>query len=78
MREELRIGGNHSPFNNPRSLFLKDDAAIICNRNSQKLLSVNLDSYAVEELEEFSEPIIQYSESGKYRFVLSKSGIYAI
>lgn len=78
MREELRIGGNNSPFNYPKSLFLKNDTAIICNRNSQKLLSINLDSYAVEELQEFSEPIIQYIESGKYRFVLSKSGIYAI
>ena len=78
MREELRIGGNKSPFSNPKSLYLKDDNAIICNRNSQKLLSVNLNSYAVEELEEFSEPIMQYVESGKYKFVLLKSGIYAI
>lgn len=78
MREELRIGGNHSPFNKPKSLYLKDDTAIICNAQSQKLIGVNLDSYAVKEIEEFNEPVIQYIESGKYRFVLLKSGIYAI
>ena len=78
MREELRIGGNHSPFDKPKSLFLKDNAAIICNQASQKLVSVNLDTYAVNELEELPEPVTQYIESSKYRFVLLKSGIYAI
>lgn len=78
MREELRIGGNHSPFDKPKSLYLKGDTAIISNQGSQKLISVNLDSYAVSELQEFDEPVSQYIESGKYSFVLLKSGIYAI
>ncbi len=78
MREELRIGGNNSPFDKPKSLYLNGDTAIISNQNSQKLISVNLESYAVEELQEFNEPISQYTESGKYKFVLLKSGIYAI
>ena len=78
MREELRIGGNNSPFNNPKSIFIKDDTAIICNQSSQKLVSVNLDSYVVNDLEELPEPATQYTESGKYRFVVLKSGIYAL
>ena len=78
MREELRIGGNHSPFDKPKSLYLSGDTAVICNQGSQKLVGVNLDSYTVNEIEEFNEPISQYIESGKYRFVLLKSGIYAI
>ena len=78
MREELRFGGNISPFSKPKSLFLNGDTAIISNQNSQKLVAVNLDSYTVEELQEFPEPVTQYIESGKYRFVLLKSGIYAI
>ena len=63
---------------NRKSLYLKDDTAIICNAQSQRLIGVNLDSYAVKEIEEFNEPVIQYIESGKYRFALLKSGIYAI
>lgn len=78
MREELRIGGNNSPFNRPKSMFVNGDTAIICNSASQKLVSINLDSYAVKELEELPEPAIQYLESGKYRFVVLKSGIYAL
>lgn len=78
MREELRIGGNHSPFDKPRGLYLKGDTAIISNLGSQKLVGVNLDSYTVNEIREFSEPVSQYIESGKYSFVLLKSGIYAV
>lgn len=78
MREELRIGGNNSPFNAPKSMFIKDDVAIIANRGSKKLVSVNLDSYVVNELEELPEPVTQYIESGKYRFVILDSGLYAL
>ncbi len=78
MREELRIGGKNSPFDKPKDLFLKDDTAIVCNHGSKKLVCVNLDSYAVDEIQEFDEIPTQYIESGKYRFVLLKSGIYVI
>ncbi len=78
MREELRIGGNNSPFNNPKSLFIKDETAIISNQNSKNLVGINLESYAVTEIENFEEEITQYLEVGIYRFVLLKSGIYMI
>ena len=78
MREELRIGGNHSPFDKPKHLFLSNNTAIVCNQNSQKLLRVDLENYTVDEIEQFDEPLLQYIESGKYKFVLLKSGIYAI
>ncbi len=78
MREELRIGGNNSPFDKPKSLFLKGDTAIISNQNSKKLVGINLESYAVSELDEFPEEITQYLEVGIYRFALLKSGIYMI
>ena len=78
MREELRIGGNNSPFNKPKSLFIKDDTAIISNQNGKNLISVNLESYSVSEIEAFEEEVIQYIEVGIYRFALLKSGIYMI
>lgn len=78
MREELRIGGNNSPFSTPKSMFIKDDTAIIANHSSKKLVSVNLDSYVVSELEELPETVNQYIESGKYRFVVLKSGLYML
>lgn len=78
MREELRIGGNRSPFNKPKSLFVEGENVIVSNQGSQKLTKVNLESYVVTDCEEFPEPVNQYVKVGNYRFVLLKSGIYMI
>lgn len=78
MREELRIGGNKSPFNKPSGLFIEQDNVIVCNKGTNNLVCVNLNSYTVEELEKFNEPLIQYVSVKENRFVLLKSGIYLI
>ncbi len=78
MREELRIGGNHSPFDKPKSLFVKEDTAIVCNHGSQKLIGVNLDSYSVWEIEDFNEKINGYVEVGVYRFAVLETGLYSV
>jgi len=78
MREELRIGGNKSPFDAPRSLFVEGNTVTVVNSASKKLVEVNLDSYTVLEREEFEEPPKQYVKVGKYRFVLLESGIYLL
>jgi hypothetical protein len=78
MREELRIGGNKSPFSKPRSMFLDGDCAIVCNRGSQNLVKVNLENYIVLEDDSFPEEVLQYIKVDIYRFVILKSGLYMI
>ena len=42
MREELRIGGNKSPFKNPKDLFVDENNVFVSNKDSNELLSVDL------------------------------------
>ncbi len=78
MREELRIGGKNSPFNKPTSIFIDDNIATICNAGSKKLINVNLDSYVLEEKEEFTESVYSYASYKSNRYVLLESGLYLI
>jgi len=78
MREELRIGGNKSPFNKPVSLFIEGDSVMISNKGSKKLISVDLNSYSVFEYEQFEEPVHQYVKAGDNRFAVLDSGLYLI
>lgn len=78
MREELRIGGNKSPFNKPRALFLDEDTVMVCNQDSMKLTQINLNTYNVFDYQSFEEPVYQYVKVGDNRFVLLKSGLYLI
>jgi len=78
MREELRIGGNKSPFDKPYNMFLDGENVIVCNKGSKKLTSVNLESYTVIEEDDFPEEVLQYVKSDIYRFVILKSGLYMI
>ena len=78
MREELRIGGKSSPFDKPRSMYLEGDVATICNKGSKKLTQINLETYAVEDEQEFEEEVLQYSKSANHRFVILNSGLYIL
>lgn len=78
MREELRIGGNKSPFDKPCDLFLEGDNAMVSNRGSNKLMKVNLNTYEVFECDSFEEPLYQYINVNENRFVVLESGLYLI
>ena len=78
MREELRIGGNKSPFCGPKSLFIEGNCVTVSNFGSKNLTEVNLDSYITLDREEFEEPVKQYVKADKYRFVLLQSGVYML
>lgn len=78
MREELRIGGNSSPFDKPASMFVDEDEVIISNLGSNKLIKVNLDTYNVADFMEFTEPIYSYLKVRDFQFVLMESGIYSL
>ncbi len=76
MREELRIGGNKSPFQSPKSMFLENEIAIVCNAGSGVLSNVNLEDYTVTENCSFNEEVLQYVKADIYRFIILKSGLY--
>ncbi len=78
MREELRIGGNKSPFDKPRDLFIDGDDVFVSNSGSNKLIRVNLNTYSVFEYESFDEPVYQYVKVNENGFVVLQSGLYLI
>lgn len=78
MREELRIGGNKSPFDKPSGLFVDGDTVMVSNIGSSKLIEVNLNTYSVFDYEEFSEPVRQYVKVGENRFAVLDSGLYLV
>ena len=78
MREELRIGGNNSPFSKPRSLFVDGDKVMVSNQDSKKLIEIDLNTYTVFEYKEFEEPLYQYVKVGNNRFALLESGLYLL
>lgn len=77
MREELRIGGMHSPFSKPHDIFVDGDCAIVSSTASNKLVRVDLNSYSVSDYKEFTESVYSYARIQKYEFVLLESGLYA-
>ena len=78
LMEELRIGGNKSPFDKPCNMFLEGECAMVSNRGSNKLMTVNLNTYEVFEYETFEEPLYQYINVNENRFVVLESGLYLI
>ena len=78
MREELRIGGKNSPFNNPVNIFVDGSVATISNAGSNKLVDIDLDSYVLKEREEFTESVYSFVKFKGKRCVLLESGLYLI
>ncbi len=78
LRVELRIGGKNSPFNNPRSIFVEDQYAYVCNGIGNDIVKVDLENYSVDQYYGFEEPVYSYVKSDKFEFVLLQSGLYLI
>ncbi|MBQ7726146.1 MAG: hypothetical protein IJT66_03275 [Clostridia bacterium] len=76
MREEMRIGGNRSPFDRPVSMFGMQDEIMICNEGSKKLIRFHLKNYSIQDEETFPEPVLQYLCVENNRFVRLPSGLY--
>lgn len=76
MREELRIGGERSPFREPHHLFIDGDEAIVSNTGSNQLIRVDLNHYTVREEKTFEEPVYGFVQVKDYAFALLPSGLY--
>ncbi len=78
MREELRIGGNSSPFDRPENLFVEEDRMMVSNAGSKKLTELDLNTYSVSDYQAFEEPVRQYVRVGGNRFAVLESGLYLL
>ncbi len=78
MKQELRVGGKSSPFDGPCDLYEEEGRLVICNKSSQKLLSLDTEDYGILEYETFEEPLYQYVNINGYRFVILESGLYIV
>lgn len=76
LRQELRIGGEHSPFINPTGLFPAGSKIFICSMGDNCLWKMDCSTYATELYYTFDEPIFDYKFINKYEIAVLKSGIY--
>lgn len=78
LREEIRIGGSVSPFDCPNGIFIEENRATVSNSGSNKLVEVNLDTYDVKEISEFTQSVYSYTKINGQQLVLLESGIYRL
>lgn len=79
LREELRIGGGeNSAFSYPTGLWVSGDKLLCCNTNSNRILEVDLNTFAVFDYAEFDEPVRQYIRVSDTEIVLLESGVYTL
>lgn len=79
MREELRIGSaKDNAFSRPCGLSSEQGRLIVCNRESCCVESVDTQTFSVDRLFTFSEPVYQFVRCGTENVVLLASGVYQL
>ena len=75
----MRIGSKDSTsFNNPVSISKYDNELFICNKGSNKVRTINLNDYSVNDFRIFDEPVYKYLRSCGKEIVLLESGVYVL
>lgn len=78
-RVQMRIGGGKSTaFDKPCSIVRYNDILYICNEGSNKVRTISMNNYAVNDYLEFDEPVKKYFLAGGKEFVLLESGLYEL
>lgn len=79
MRSEIRIGGGKEPaFYSPNGMWLSNNNMIVCCSDEKKLIKIDLETYDIEDINVFFEPIHQYFSIAGYELVRVDSGIYLL
>lgn len=78
LRQELRIGGEHSPFNKPTSLFPAGSKLFVCSDADNCIWKMDTSTYATELYFSFEEKVKDYQFINKYEIVVLDSGIYLL
>lgn len=75
----MRIGSKESTsFNDPVSISKYDNELFICNKGSNKVRTINLNDYSVNDFRIFDEPVYKYLRSCGKEIVLLESGVYVL
>lgn len=75
----MRIGSEGSTtFDKPVSLSKYDDELFVCNENSNKVRTVNLKDFSVNDFRIFDEPVYKYIRSCGKEIVSLESGLYIL
>ncbi|HIZ17220.1 MAG TPA: hypothetical protein H9675_06605 [Firmicutes bacterium] len=78
VKEELRFGGPGSIFTSPSGIIMNDGILTICCSGTNKIYTLNTNSFEIDEYAEFSEPVYKYFKINSNEIVLLDSGIYRI
>ncbi len=75
----MRIGSvDSASFNNPVSISKYDDELFICNAGSNKVRTISLRDYSVNDFRIFDEPVLKYLRSCGKEIVVLESGVYVL
>jgi len=75
----MRIGSEESTsFQNPVSISKYDDDLYICNAGSNKVRTISLRDYSVNDFRIFDEPVYKYLRSCGKEIVVLESGVYVL
>ncbi len=75
----LRIGGDSSTaFLNPVAITSYDNKLYICNYQSCKIRTVDLNNYTVTDYKTFDEPVYRYIKTNDRELVELESGVYML
>ena len=78
LRQELRIGGEHSPFSYPTGLFPGGSKLFICSGKDNCIWKMDTSTYATEMYYPFEESVKDYQFITKYEIAVLESGIYLL
>lgn len=78
LRQELRIGGENSPFSEAAGLFPAGSKLFICSADNNTIYKLDCETYQTEVYFQFDEPVKDYKFINKYEIVVLESGIYLL
>ncbi len=75
----MRIGSVESTsFQHPVSITKYDNELFVCNTESRKVRTINLNDYSVNDFRIFDEPVYKYLRSCGKEIVVLESGVYVL
>ena len=78
-RIEFRIGSpKDKTFRHPTDIAVYDDLLYVCNANSYKIKTIDLNNYRVGDHAIFKEPVTKYFRSELTEYVVLPSGVYSL
>lgn len=78
-RVTMRIGGGESlAFDQPVGVTKHGDMLYVANRRGQKVRSIRLTDFEVQDLRKFREPVHKFFISGDCQYVVLDSGVYSL